>query len=296
MFLIMLSTVLILAMLAPGVVDAEVIRTPESPPEGTIVYRDYSTEDLVQLVTLLYQFHRHSEAVEAGTEALRRDLTQDQDAFVRLKMANSYEFVPKAGALAKEKYREILERHPSYEQNIAVAMRLGQLNDHIILRNTERNVPLALEYFNYVIDNYDDPNTDTFNLEVMQTHIHLGNIYSLQGDYDKSNIHYDRIYNCDPNQAMPLPYRTFESQKDSQSHKNRLKGRTLMLKDQVKHNLVNNCIRSKPEVTISELGKLKDKYASDSLIVELADAALTQVLNEVFDLKKVVDEFLNEID
>lgn len=270
--LIMLGTTLALAI-------AGKIGSQGVPPEGPIQYGDYTTEDLVELVGLLNQFHRHSEAVEAGFEALSRDLTSTQDAFVRHKMGQSYEFIPDSGPLAKAKYTEVLELHPDYNRIIEIAFRLGELNDSIIIDGTERNVEQAIADFEYVLNRCDDPNEDPRKVYyiALKAHMGLGNLRWDQKSYAAAKEHFEVIYHCDPNLAEPLPCEKFEKPEDLAKHKTWLKNRILSMKDRVPPKLVGLCIRPDPVESMNELDNLITEYVDDATVVELAREAYNQV-------------------
>lgn len=259
-------------------------------PPGPIDYSDYQAEEMVELTEKLMQHHRHSEAVDAGFEALGRGLTANQDAWVRYKMAQSYEFVNDGGTLSRKKYGEVLALHPGYERNIEIALRLGELHDHIILPGTEPNYVLAMEYYKYVVDNYDDPNKNTVALEAMQARMYLGDLYSHLRQHEKSNECYERVYQCAPEQAVPLAYKTFDSPADLQSHKVWLSGRIAELRNVVKPKLVRNCFRSYFDTTVVELENLIEKYASDADIVTMANNRLRQLWDSVAGVTTTIDE------
>ncbi len=297
MFLLMFGASLILVISQHGLVTAKAGQTSSvwvSPIKGEIRYGDYNTDDLVEVVALLSKSYRKVEAVEACEEALSRNLTPTQDAFVRYKMAQCYEYLPNSGPLAKEKYGEVLELHPYYERNIEVALRLGQLNDSTILPGTERNPARAVECYKHVVDHYSDPNNETVFIEVMQAHMHLGDIYAQLRDYNNSNKHYEAIYNCDPNTVEQLTYNNFDSPENLDNHKSWLKSWIALLKTATKKHLVGNCIRSDPDESVVELGKTIEKYADNHEIVEHANIALRQVWEGIAELDQVLKDAIED--
>jgi tetratricopeptide (TPR) repeat protein len=292
MHLTMLGASLALAVLARGTVGAEVKRPVKLPPKDTIQYRDYNTEDLLALASALGRYHRHSEAVEAGEEALRRDLTQDQDAYIRYGMAKSYEFVRNGGPLAKEKYEEVLKLHPNYEHNAKIAFRLGELNNSIIMKGIERNGKRAVDCFEYVLRKCEDPNAQTQKVHyyTLRARMGIGNILWGQKDYEGAREHFEVIYNCDPNSAEPLPSEKFANAKDLARRKKWLKNTISSMKARIPQTLVGLCIRPNSETSIKELEKLIQDYSSDPVIVEIAEERLRQIWERIAGLEPVVDE------
>lgn len=292
MHLIVLGASLALVVPARGTVDAEVRGPIKLPPEGTIQYRDYNTEDLLALAGALGRYHRHSEVVEAGKEALRRDLTHDQAASIRYRMAKSYEFVRNGGPLAKEKYEEVLKFHPKYEHNARIAFRLGELNNSIIMKGTKRNRKRAVECFEYVIRKCEDPNAQTQKVYyyTLRARMGLGYILWQQKDYEGAREHFEVIYNCDPNLAEPLPSEKFANAKDLARRKKWLKNTISRMKAKMPQTLVGLCIRPNSETSVAELEKLIQEYASDPVIVEIAEERLRQVWERIAGLEPVIDE------
>jgi tetratricopeptide (TPR) repeat protein len=252
------------------------------PPTGTTVYSASETDDLVLLVDQLGKFHRLAEAVAAGQEALSRpDRTPAQDAVVRWNMAQMYESLPNCGKLAREKYSEVLQLHPDYVGNIAIAYRLGELNNNIILNGTERNVQRAMEYYRYVVARCDDPKKVYY--WALAAHLALAYLSGQQGDHAGARQHLEVIYDSDPQLAEPLPHQTFASAKDLAEYKEWLKTQTIRLKDKIPAKLVANSIRPDFVDSILALGNLRAQYSSDPKVVELSTAAIDSLVQKVLD-------------
>jgi tetratricopeptide (TPR) repeat protein len=258
------------------------LNPPKLPPQGTFVYSAYKTDDLVLLVDQLGKSHRLAEAVAAGQEALSRpDRTPAQDAVVRWNMAQMYEFLPDCGKLAREKYAEVLQLHPDYVGNIAIAYRLGELNNNIILKGTERNVQRAVEYYGYVVTCCNDPKKVYY--WALESHLALAYLYGQQGDHAGARQHLEVIYESDPQLAEPLPHQTFASAKDLAEYKEWLRTQTLWLKGNIPAKLVANSIRPDFVDSIVELGNLRAQYSSDPKVVELSTAAIDFLVQKVLD-------------
>ncbi|MCK5640603.1 MAG: hypothetical protein KAJ19_07395 [Gammaproteobacteria bacterium] len=260
------------------------------PPEGPVDLSSYSTEDAVLMVGLLRKYHRLDEVVQVGYDALRRNLTPTQDAAVRHDMAYAYEFVPGGGPLAREKYGEVLEMHPTYQRNGEVALRLGQLNDSTILPGTEQNYARAIECYEYVVKNCSDTEGEKAYVDVLQARMHVGDIYSLQREYRKSDRHYKAIYDCDPNSLTAPAYKVFDRANDAVDYIAWAKNRLEILKGAVRHHLVSNCIRSGPDQTIAKLESLREKYADDPEIVKSATDALRETWEWVARVNRTIDD------
>lgn len=250
--------------------------TSRLPAKGTIDFSNYDTEDLVTLMVKIRKSHRLEEAEQVGREALARGLTAEQDALVRHEMAYVCEFLPGGGPLARERHEEILELHPNYKRIAEVALRLGQLYDSTILPGTERNYARAIECYRYVVEKCVDPNDPAVYVDVMQAHMHLGDLYAQQRDYRPAKRHYEAIYNCDPNMVAAPPWKTFERPEDVADHKRWARGRIAGLKGVIPHHLVSTCIKPRIKQTEDCMQKLLEKYADDPEIVRLATDALTR--------------------
>lgn len=262
-------------------------------PKAPIAYDSYETPELVQLVDDLRKFHRHIEAIEAGNEALRKLLSPGQDAFVRYKMAQSYEFVQNGGLLAKEKYDEVLKLHSNYERNVEIAYRLGELNSCIIMRGTEPNAPEAIECFEYVLDRLVDPNKSNGKVYyiALKAHMGLGNLQWDRKNYATAKRHFESIYKCDIELAEPLPCEKFEDPNELAEHKTWLKNLILSMKTRIPTKLVGLCIRPDPVESMNELDNLMTEYADDAAVVQLAREAYNQVcaVDEIID--DAIDDF-----
>ncbi len=245
------------------------------PPKGPIVYKEYSTEELVELTGLLRRFHRLKEVVEAGKAALSRKLTPDQDARVLRNMGYAYEHLPKCGPLALEKYGEVLKRHPDFEGNIAVAYRLGELNNMIHLEGTRQNIPRAIECYEFAVKCGSVPGKVYYT--VLAARNSLANLYCDQKNFAKAKEHLEAIYRSDPNLTEPLPDKEFSSPEEREENKAGLKKDVIRIKGKAPAKLVSLCRRTDPAQTKEELIKLRKQYASDATVVKLVDSELANL-------------------
>jgi ankyrin repeat protein/beta-lactamase regulating signal transducer with metallopeptidase domain len=245
----------------------------EGSPGG---YGRYNDESLVRLVQLLRESNRFGEAVQAGAEALSRDLTAEQDACVRHQMAQTYEYLEGGGPAAKQKYGEVLQLHSELPVAVEAAYRLGELNDSIIMEGTDRDVGRAIECFEYVVDRCNELNRDSHKVYyvALQAHIGLGILYWHKNDYARAKGHFEAIYRADPDLAEPLPHKQFDSAEDLADHKASLRDRIGIIRSTVAGKIVGTCIRPNRKETVAELEKLIAEYADDPNIVDPARETL----------------------
>jgi hypothetical protein len=179
---------------------------------------------------------------------------------------------------------------------VEIALRLGELYDHVILPGTEPNLPLAREYYTQVVETYGRASGQSTWLPMLRAHMHLGNLHARQRKYAKSNDHYEAIYACDPESLAPLPYRELSGQETAETAKEMLQKEAASLKDVVRRHLVGNCVRPDLARSFAELDAIVRKYAEDQVIVTGAAQLRETLVNHMTELEKVLEESLREVE
>jgi tetratricopeptide (TPR) repeat protein len=247
-------------------------RVPQRLPKDrpAINWNDYNDVRIVALVDDLAAHHWYPEAIAGAQIALARHLPADQDAAVRYRMAQCCEAVPDAGPLARQTYAEVLALYPDYPPNVEIALRLGELYDHIILPGTEPNLVLAQKYYTQVVESYGRAAGAALWLPVLRAQIHLGNLHARLREYDKSNRHYEFLYACDARRLVPLPYQAFRFPGEREKYLPYLQNEAARLKEVVRGHLVSNCARPNLRASLEELDALTKKHPEDLALVEQA--------------------------
>ncbi len=164
----------------------------------------YSSGELYSLAKKLATVRQFEDAIWVGTEVLaREDFTKRADMFHT--MAKVYEGMPAnklLGQKARDMYSQVLSEDPNYPQACQVALRLGELYDHILLKGTQRNSDTAIGYFKMAIDKDLMSKEDTIDIAILRCNVHLGNIYRRQNQYDKAIACFEAIYKSDPNDVV----------------------------------------------------------------------------------------------
>jgi tetratricopeptide (TPR) repeat protein len=245
-------------------------------------------QDAKQLITSLARNHQHSLVIEEGTkQLLRTDLKSDEEAYIRLKMAKSFEALPSQGRLAKEKYGEILELHPEYHQNVKVAYRLAELNDGITLDGTTPNTQQAIDCYRYVIKHGPEHG---IQYETLKAHRGLGCLCLDQHEYEEARKHFEAIYNCEPGMLRIVPDEDLKHPEDIARNKAWVLERLESMKADMPQNIVNTCIRSNPEESLKALQTLMKTYASDPKITTIARSVYVQEVARKDSMMKMMSD------
>lgn len=252
----------------------------EKVKQSEVDFEDCQPQHLVKIIQVLHRSRDHSRVIQAGKTALQMSLPAHEDATVRLCMARSYEGLndENSGSLAKQKYQEILEMHPEYERNIEVALRLGELNDNIILRGTQRNTEEAIRLYQYIVDRY--TRFDVVYYEVLEAHMGLGNLLWDKDNYDGATRHFEALYHVDPDLTRPLSYMYYQKDYNIYEEIEWLRKRAVSIQETSKEKLVNLCVRPGFEESIDRLEKLQEEYADDAELVDMAKERILK-LNQV---------------
>jgi hypothetical protein len=263
------------------------------PPARPIDYNKYETPDLIRLAEVLAQWHRHAEAIEAGKEAMTRRLEPDEDATIRHRMAQSYEFVPDGGPTAKRMYEEVLQLHPAYERNTEIAYRLGELNSSVIMEGTEPNIPRAMQCFEDVLARSERLKTDSQNVHfiALKARMGLSILNCHKGNLTAARTHFEAIYRCPTYGGEPLPTKVFASPKELQSHKAWLAKQISGMKTRIPVKLVAVCIRPQLGESLVKLGHLATEYAQDPNVI----GPLRQAIERLSEVDRVADKAIEDL-
>ncbi len=291
------NTVILTLVLAlgAGLQASERQRAAQIRLEGKtpIIWSDCNDVQIVALVDNLAAHHQYVQAITGAEIALAHGLKGDQDAFLRLRMAQCYEALENGGPLARQRYAEVVALHPDYPRNVEICLRLGELYDHIILPGTEPNLTVAKKYYARAAESHGQSSSKAIWLPVLQAHIHLGNLYARTGEYTKSNEYYEFIYACDPNLVTPLPYDAFESQEEADAAELTLRGKAAHLKDVVRKHLVSNCIRPDLATSLKELDALAEKHRTDPAIVQDSTTQRKRLIDRTTEINKALENSVN---
>jgi hypothetical protein len=241
-------------------------------------------QDVKQLITSLARGREFSRVIEEGTkQLLRTDLKSEDKAYIRLEMAKSYEAMPLCGRLAKEKYSEILEMHPDYNQNVEIAVRLAGLNTSIIMDGTTRNLQQAIDCYRYAIERSADQNRPEHGMQsaTLTAHIGLGYLCLDQHEYEEARKHFEAVYNCEPEMMSIVPDES-ENMRHPKHPVDIAEKKAWVLKwlesakTSVPRDIVLTCLRSDPEESLVALRTLMKAYASDPNVSAIAQSFYEQ--------------------
>ncbi len=250
-------------------------------------------ENVKQLIASLARSREFTRVIEEGKKLLlRTDLNSDEKAYIRLEMAKTYEALSQ-GRLAKEKYGEILEMHPDYNQNVEIAVRLGELNNSVIMDGTTRNLQQAIDCYRYAIERSEDQNRPEHGMQcaTLGAHIGLGYLYLVQDEYEEARKHFEAVYNCEPEMMSIV---SDESQKmrypkhpeDIAKQKAWVLKHLESAKTSVRRDIVLTCLRPDPEESLVALRTLMKVYASDPNVLANARSVYEQEVARKESLRK----------
>ncbi len=239
-------------------------RTEPRRPDINIdpeVLDQQSNWQLLELMELYRQQSLPAQTLSVGELLLERSLTEDQRLDTLNSLAGAYEAIDEdwAGPEARRCYQQILAEFPDANCADKIALRLGELYDHIIRPGTEPDTAKAESFFKRITESYQrDKRPDkTTDLVVLRAYMHLGNLYARQGRYGPSDICYQTIYDCDPNGITAENREYQEALKEFRA-----------LRLVVSSHLLSNCIRPKPEDTLAQFARLEQLYADDVELME----------------------------
>jgi tetratricopeptide (TPR) repeat protein len=272
---------------------AEDVNDELTLPGGKVVYHEYEDTELIKIADLLYQFHRHPEAVEACQEAIyRHSLSNAQTASIKHLLAKSYEAIPGHGQDAKDTYSGIIQAHTTYEKIPEIAYRLGELNTCIIPEDTEPDSTKAIESLRLVITRLPIESTEEIKVTYLslKAHMMLGNIYMDEGLNDTARRYFKTIYDCDINKASSLPYKEFETEEEMQKHIEKIKMRITNMKKRIPVKLVSSCIYPDIGQSMQKLSELQSEYADDTEISEI----VSEELRKLNDLEDIIEQEISD--
>lgn len=252
----------------------------------------WTQEESDQIIERLHYNRQHLQVCLKGLELLeKKNLKPEEDANIRYRMAQSMEVLPKTGRLAREKYGEILEMHPNYHRNIQIACRLGQLNDNVILENTQKNNHRAMECYKFVIEKTEEkqkPHEKVIYLDTLEAHMGLGNLYLQQGEYDLAQEHFEFIYYCNPSNVVLLPSEEIKTHNISIKQYEQLRKQVSFIKERIPQKLVDTCMRQGGGVkgTRDALNSILKKHKNDAQVVEVT----SNKLKDVDEFEKKLEE------
>ena len=252
-------------------------------------------QDVKKLIASLARSRQHSRVIEEGTKLLlRTDLKSEDKAFIRLKMAETYEAMPFCGRLAKEKYGEILEMHPEYIQNAKVAYRLAELNDGITLKGTTPNTQQAIDCYRYIIERSADRSHPEHGMQyaTLKAHRGLGLLCYYQHEYEEARKHFEAIYNCEPEMLSVVPGENpdLKHPENIGETKAYVLKRLKSMRADMPKSIVSTCIRSDPEESLEALRALMKAYASDPNVSANAQSVYEQEVARRDSLRKMIED------
>ena len=225
------------------------------------VLAEKSDEDLLDMMEGCKLMGLSAECVCVGEVLLERNLASDQRLETLLALAKAYESIDEkwAGPQTRRSYQQILDEYPDAACADRVALRLGELYDHILRPGTTANSQKAQVYFKQIIDAYEknvreDQKTD---MVVLRAYIHLGNIYARRRNYDSANTCYAAIYHCDPDSVIDGDRESF-----------RVLRAVKTLQEVAGKRLVHNCIRPDSQDSLAAFEQLEIDYADDLELLE----------------------------
>ena len=195
---------------------------------------------------------------------------------MRFEMARAGERVDRKternGQQVRDMYEQVLLEDPNHPKADLASLRLGELYDHIILRDSVRDPNKAIPHFKRVIDKAKKkrerqregeelPETEVIELVVLRCYIHLGNIYAERRQYDKARKCYETIYTCQPSKGE--------------------ESRTQELQTVARDLMIGDCIRPDVEESMALLDQMVAKYAGDSALRDRVEWQRARYLEQV---------------
>ncbi len=242
----------------------------------------YSNDELFDLIKRLAKSHRFNEAIAVGQSALQREDCQKR-ADLWYEMARAGEGCDHKkegnGQEVRDMYDQVLVEDPNHPQADYVALRLGELCDHILLPGTQRNSDKAITLFKRVIDKAKMNKArkleegiieekETIDIAVLRCYVHLGNIYSEKKDFAKAGECYEAIYVSEPNDVVSARYSGVTQQARS-------------LREVATHLMIGNCFRPEVQESMDLLSELIAKYPDDVLLYNQAEKQKKRYLEQI---------------
>lgn len=188
------------------------------------------------------------------------------------------------GRLARQKYAEFLKLHPDFGMNMKIAYRLGELHNSVLLHETKRDLQKAKYYYELTLTLCDNIQKDHPGVYYEALKAHVGLAY-LADDISDMKMHWQAIYDSDPNKAAILPDTEFlyDPEEDRNDHLKGLRAQVAHIRKTAAKGLVSTYHLSDLDTALKYLYALMEEYPDDKLIIELAEKKCQQLQGKLSD-------------